>query len=87
MSDENQNDPGLHNRSDQNAIPGQHTTEEEHRQYTYSISEEDRKKSFEMEDARWTRKKQLADWGKLGIMILVFWAWTLLVYLLEPGLR
>ena len=72
---------------DENKIPDQHQVEETERQYTYSISEEDRQKSFDIEDERWTRGKQARDWMKLGLMILIYWAWCLIVFLLEPGLR
>ena len=76
--------------SSRNAGPNpadQHGPEEKERQYTYSISEEDRQKSFEIEDKRWEKNRQIGDWLKLGLMILLFWGWTLLVYFLEPGLR
>lgn len=68
-------------------IEDQHILEEGERQYTYSISEEDRQKSFEIEDERWSKENQRRDWMKLGLMILINWAWCLLVFLLEPGLR
>ena len=87
MNNSEKNNPERPASSDPNQIPGQHITAEEERNYTYSISEEDRKKSFEIEDVRWTRANQLADWGKLGIMILIYIAWSLIVYILEPGLR
>lgn len=65
----------------------QHTELEEQRQYTLSISEEDRQRSFEMEDSRWERNKQIRDWLILGLMVAVTLLWHYLVYLFEPGLR
>ena len=60
---------------------------EEQRQYTISISEADRQKSFQIEDERWSRSNQLRDWLILGVMVFVTLFWMILVYLLEPGLR
>ncbi len=57
------------------------------RQFTLSISDEDRKKSFEIEDWRWSQKEQAKDWLKVGLMVAIMWAWMLAVYFLEPGLR
>lgn len=60
---------------------------EEQRQYTLSISEENRERSFEIEDERWSKQNQIRDWIVLGIAIL-FWLGTqLIVYFLEPGLK
>jgi hypothetical protein len=42
---------------------------------------------FRIEDERWAAHRQLRDWMWLGVMIIVFTAWTLIVYFLEPGLR
>jgi hypothetical protein len=42
---------------------------------------------FRIEDERWAARRQLRDWMWLGLMIIVFSAWTLIVYFLEPGLR
>ncbi len=42
---------------------------------------------FAQEDERWTMRHQLRDWMWLGLMIIGFCAWTLLVFFLEPGLR
>jgi hypothetical protein len=42
---------------------------------------------FRIEDERWSARRQRADWMWLAVMILAFTAWTLIVYLLEPGLR
>ncbi|GIV78029.1 MAG: hypothetical protein KatS3mg050_2423 [Litorilinea sp.] len=39
------------------------------------------------EDDRWDIKNQLRDWGYLLIMILVYLAWTGIVYWFEPGIR
>lgn len=60
---------------------------EQERQYTLSISEEDRQRSFELEDKRWARNKQIRDWLILIGLILIMWAWQLIVYFSEPGLR
>ena len=61
--------------------------QESNRQYTVSISEEDRRKSFEIEDERWQLKYQLRDWLILGVLVLITLVWTLFVYFLQPGLR
>ncbi len=42
---------------------------------------------FAEEDERWTLRHQLRDWMWLGVMIIAFCTWTLVVYFLEPGLR
>ena len=67
--------------------PESHDAEESERKYTLSITEEDRRKSFEIEDKRWARDKQIGDWLKLGLFIVVDLAWMAVVYFLEPGLR
>ncbi len=68
-------------------ISDAHQLEELQRQYTGSITEEDRIKSFEHEDARWTTRAQVGDWIKLLIMMAAYVAWCLIVYFLEPGIR
>lgn len=65
--------------------PGHHDPEERH--YTLSISEEARKRSFEIEDERWSTRQQIGDWLKLGLAVVVYLAVTYAVYLLEPGLK
>jgi hypothetical protein len=40
-----------------------------------------------LEDERWAARRQRRDWMWLGLMIVVYSAWTLIVFLLEPGLR
>ena len=67
--------------------PNGHDSDERERQFTFSISEEDRQKSFEIEDKRWSRSEQIKDWLKLGLMMAIMLGWGLLVYFLEPGLR
>jgi len=57
------------------------------RQYTLSISEEARRRSFEIEDERWARDKQVKDWLKLGLMVAITLLWNLLVFFLQPGLK
>jgi hypothetical protein len=47
----------------------------------------DPKDTFSLEDERWAPHRQRRDWMWLGLMIVVYCAWTLIVYLLEPGLR
>ena len=64
-----------------------HFADEGVRSYTESISDEDRESSFEIEDPRWARSEQIKDWLKLGLMVIIYLAWTLLVYWREPGLR
>ena len=57
------------------------------RHTSYALSEEKRRKSFEIEDERWTRGQQLRDWVLLLIIALLNVGWMWLVYLVEPGLR
>jgi hypothetical protein len=57
------------------------------RRYTMSISDEDRKKSFEIEDRRWATSEQIKDWLKLLVMMIITAIWCLTVYFLQPGLR
>lgn len=73
--------PGQQDKKDR------HDAEEGERQYTISISEENRLKSFQIEDERWATSEQVKDWLKLALMIAVDLAWMLIVYFLEPGLR
>ena len=51
------------------------------------LAEEERRRSFELEDRRWEPRQQLRDWIWLAVMIVVYCAWTLFVFLTEPGLR
>jgi hypothetical protein len=51
------------------------------------LAEDEHRRSFELEDRRWAARDQVRDWIWLAVMIIVFTAWTLFVYLLEPGLR
>ena len=51
------------------------------------LAEDERRRSFELEDRRWEAGQQLRDWIWLAAMIIAFCAWTLFVYLVEPGLR
>jgi hypothetical protein len=48
---------------------------------------EEPRDDFRLEDERWAAPRQRSDWIWLGAMILAYTAWTLIVYLLEPGLR
>jgi hypothetical protein len=48
---------------------------------------EEPRDDFRIEDERWAAHRQRSDWMWLAVMILVYSAWTLIVYLLEPGLR
>ncbi|MCB0007885.1 MAG: hypothetical protein KDE04_15575 [Anaerolineales bacterium] len=73
--------------TEQSASSPHDSEKEEHRQYTLSITEADRQKSFDTEDARWSRAQQTRDWSILGVMILIMLIWQFLVYWLEPGLR
>ncbi len=57
------------------------------REYTLSISEEDRKKSFETEDKRWSTANRVRDWVILVILIIFWIGFQLSFYFLEPGLR
>ena len=51
------------------------------------LAEEQRRRSFELEDRRWEARQQVRDWIWLAVMIIAYCAWTLFVYLTEPGLR
>ena len=51
------------------------------------LAEAERRRSFELEDRRWEARQQVRDWIWLAVMIIVYCAWTLFVYLVEPGLR
>jgi hypothetical protein len=42
---------------------------------------------FRIEDERWAAHRQRRDWIWLGLMIVVYSAWMLIIYSLEPGLR
>ncbi len=42
---------------------------------------------YEREDDRWRWRNQLRDWAILGVMILIYLAWTGVVYFFEPGIR
>lgn len=42
---------------------------------------------YEREDDRWRWQNQLRDWIILGVMILIYLAWTGVVYFFEPGIR
>ena len=54
---------------------------------SYWMSPDETRASFNEEDERWGARAQLVDWLiLLGLMVL-FAAWTLTVYFLEPGLR
>ena len=41
----------------------------------------------EREDDRYSFRNQLRDWGILAIMIVIYLAWTGVIYLFEPGIR
>jgi hypothetical protein len=60
---------------------------EAERRYTLSISDEDREKSFQTEDARWETRKQVRDWIILVILIIVWLAFQLSFFFLVPGIR
>jgi hypothetical protein len=51
------------------------------------LAEDERRRSFELEDRRWEARQQVRDWIWLAVMIVAYCAWTLIVYLVEPGLR
>ena len=51
------------------------------------LAEDERRRSFELEDRRWETRQQVRDWMWLAVMIIVYTAWTLFVYLVQPGLR
>lgn len=39
------------------------------------------------EDERWDVRNQLRDWLVLLVMILIYLAWTGVIFLFEPGIR
>ena len=57
------------------------------REYTLSISDEDRQKSFETEDKRWEQGEQIRDWVVLIIAILFWLGFQLSFYFLVPGIK
>ena len=57
------------------------------RDYTLSISDEDRQKSFEVEDRRWEKNQQIRDWTILIVAILFWIGFQLSFYFLVPGIR
>ncbi len=57
------------------------------RQYTLSITEEDRQRSFEHEDERWERHRQVRDWLLLGVAALFWVAFQLSFFFLVPGIK
>lgn len=61
--------------------------EPQHRHTTYAQSPKDRRASFQMEDERWQRSRQLRDWAILAAMILIYLGVSFLIYFFEPGLR
>ena len=68
-----------------------HTTteapEDQRRRYTLSISDEDRRRSFEHEDERWERHRQVRDWIVLGAAALFWVAFQLSFLFLVPGIK
>ena len=54
---------------------------------TGTIPGKEPRDDFRIEDERWAAHRQRRDWMWLGLMIVVYTAWTLIVYFLEPGLR
>ncbi|MFN2198455.1 MAG: hypothetical protein ACK2UW_20205 [Anaerolineales bacterium] len=42
---------------------------------------------LEREDERWSFRNQLRDWGILLVMVIIYLAWTGIVYFFEPGIR
>ncbi len=61
--------------------------EQQHRHTTFAMSRADRRASFQIEDERWQRGRQLKDWGILAAMILIYLAVSFLIFIFEPGLR
>lgn len=57
------------------------------RRTTFSQNSRYRRESFEIEDRRWSRPRQVRDWLRLLLLIGVSVGWMLLDYLREPGLR
>lgn len=96
MSEENQKEKsegdsfrpqnsGQGENSDREASTGHHGPDERH--YTLSISEDERQRSFDIEDERWERSRQIGDWLKLGLVVVIYLAVTYAIYLFEPGIR
>ncbi len=61
--------------------------EQVERRYSLSISQADRAKAFAIEDERYETGKQVRDWLKLLLMIVITDVWCLIVYFLTPGLK
>lgn len=61
--------------------------EEHERRYTLSINDDERQRSFDLEDERWESSKQIRDWVIVIIITLAYLAIQLSVYFLEPGLK
>ncbi len=75
--DEEQREEGSRKRDDA----------QQHRHTTFALSEQDRRASFQIEDERWQRGRQLRDWGILAAMILIYLSVSFLIFIFEPGLR
>ncbi len=65
----------------------QEEDKDQERHYTLSISDEDRDKSFEIEDKRWSSGEQVRDWVILIILILIWLTFQVSFYFLVPGIR
>jgi hypothetical protein len=63
------------------------TASTERDKHDMPLAEDERRRSFELEDRRWDAREQLRDWIWLAVMIVAYCAWTLFAFLLEPGLR
>jgi hypothetical protein len=61
--------------------------DERESQVTEPIPGDESRDDFGVEDERWAAPRQRRDWMWLALMIVIYCAWTLIVYFLEPGLR
>jgi hypothetical protein len=51
------------------------------------LTDDDLRRSYDVEDRRWARGRQIRDWVVLAILCGGTLLWMIVVYLLEPGLR
>jgi hypothetical protein len=82
-----QNNPPNQGDTEKSGHISESNFEEVVRRYSGSISPADRAKAFAIEDERYETGKQVRDWLKLLLMIVITDVWCLIVYFLTPGLK
>ncbi len=60
---------------------------ENERRYTLSISDADRKHSYEIENERWALNKQIRDWIVIIIAVILWVGFQLSIFFLVPGIK